>query len=41
MIDYENIKKQIRELLPEITELRRTIHMHPEIACKEFEPQRG
>jgi len=37
MIDYENIKKQIRELLPEITELRRTIHMHPEIACKEFE----
>jgi len=37
MIDYSRIKKQIKDLLPEITELRQAIHRHPEIACKEFE----
>ena len=37
MIDYDKVKKMVKEIIPEITEIRHSIHMQPEIACKEFE----
>ncbi len=37
MINNTNkIKKLVKNIVPEITEIRRAIHAHPEIACKEF-----
>ncbi len=36
MIDYNKIKELVKDVIPEITEIRHKIHMYPEIACEEY-----